>query len=325
MSTSDAGGRRSNAATIGVMLPRDIAIADLVPFGQKAERLGFDEVWVVEDCFYRGGIAQAATVLATTESIAVGIGILPAAPRNVAFTALEVATLAELHPGRSMVGLGHGVAGWMKQIGAWPASPLTLIDEQLSALRRLLAGEEVSVDGRYVKLDAVQLENGIDAPPVFAGVRGPKSLAVSGRRADGTILAEPTTPEYIRAAREQIGVGREHRVVAYNFAAIGDDPAAAREVVRPALLYVGDPENAAHVAPLAYAEEIAALRTRGSAEEFVAALPNEWIDDLALVGSVERVRGRIDDLVEAGADSVVLIPSGPDPLAALDTLAGVIR
>ncbi len=306
------------------MLPRDIRIADLLPFARRAEEIGFDELWVVEDCFYRGGIAQTAAVLAATSRITVGIGILPAAVRNVAFTALEVATLAELHPGRIAVGLGHGVTGWMKQIGAWPASPLTLIEEQLGALRALLRGAEVTVDGRYVKLDAVRLENPPTVEvPVLAGVRGPKSLAAAGRAADGVILAEPAAPAYVRAAREQTGAGAEHRVVAYNFAVVDDDVAAAREVVRPALRWIADEANSAHLAALPYADEIIALRDSTDEESFLAALQDGWIDDLAMVGSAEAIRSRLGELGAAGADSVVFVPVGDDPLAVLETYARV--
>src|SRR6476659_284337 len=104
----------------GIMLPRDIANGDLLAFAREVERLGFDELWVVEDLGFRGGIAQTAAVLAATETIRVGIGILPAAVRNVAFAAMEIATLAQLFPGRVDVGIGHGMPGWLRAVGAWP-------------------------------------------------------------------------------------------------------------------------------------------------------------------------------------------------------------
>jgi hypothetical protein len=44
-----------------------------------------------------------------------------------------------VHPGRIAVGVGHGMPGWLDQVGARPASPLTLLEEYISALRRLLA------------------------------------------------------------------------------------------------------------------------------------------------------------------------------------------
>ncbi|GCB44273.1 LLM class flavin-dependent oxidoreductase [Streptomyces sp. NL15-2K] len=86
MSPQEASG------TIGVLLPRDIPQGDLVAFAQEADDYGFGELWVVEDLGYRGGLVQAATVLAHTRRIRVGVGLLPAAARNVAFAAMEVAT-----------------------------------------------------------------------------------------------------------------------------------------------------------------------------------------------------------------------------------------
>ena len=312
--------------SIGVMLPRDLPAADVLPFARAADAHGFAELWVVEDCFFRGGIAQAAAVLATTPRIHVGIGILPAAVRNAAFTTLEIATLAELFPGRITVGIGHGMPAWMRQIGAWPASPLTLLEETLLATRALLRGERLSVHGRHVQLDAVILERPPAVVPlIIAGVRSPKSLAVSGRCADGTILAEPVTPEYLSVARAQIGARNAHHIVAYTFAAIDADVRAARASVRPALLWIGEPDSLPHIAPLPFAAELAALRTRcANPQEFAAALPDSWVDQLAVIGPPAAARARIAQLHTAGANSVVLIPVGPDPIAALNSLARLL-
>ena len=81
---------------------------------------------------------------------------MPAVARNAAFTAMEIATVAELYPARLIIGLGHGMAGWMRQIGAYPRSPLTALAEHIQAIRALLAGETVSVTGDYVQLDGVR-------------------------------------------------------------------------------------------------------------------------------------------------------------------------
>lgn len=305
---------------IGVLLPRDLPADRILPFARTADRLGFDQLWVVEDCFYRGGVAQASAVLAATERITVGIGILPAAARNAVFTAMELATLAELFPGRVLAGIGHGMPGWMRQVGADPASRLTMLAEHLSAVRALLRGERVTVDGRYVRLAGAKLENPPGtAPPVLAGVRGPKSLAVSGKHADGTILAEPVTPEYLAAAREQIAAPGDHTIVAYAVAAVGPD---AHAVVRPALEWIGEPDWAPHLAPTPFAGEVARLRAAAASRaEFAASLPGELVEQLAVVGTREAARRRIRELHAAGADAVVLVPAGPDPLAALETLA----
>ena len=311
---------------LGVSLPRDLPADRIVDFARDAERLGFHELWIVEDCFFRGGIAQAAVALAVTSSIHVGIGIVPAAARNAAFATLEANTLAEIYPGRVTVGVGHGMPAWMRQVAAWPASPLTMLEETIVAMRALLAGETVSTEGRYVRLRDVALESpAAVAPLVIAGVRGPKSLAVSGRVADGTALAEPVTPEYLETVRRQIDAGRPHRIVAYNVAAVHPEASAARDIARTRLDWVGEPDGRVHIEPMPFAEEFFALRTSlGSPAEFAAALPDAWVDQLAVVGTVETARARLDELYVAGANSVVLLPAGDDPFAALRELAALL-
>src|SRR6476659_9940728 len=119
---ASAGGGVTGRADVGVMLRRDVPATDFIAFAQQAEALGFDEVWVVEDLGYWGGIAQAAAIASATNRIRVGVGILPVAARNVAYAAMELSTLAELFPGRFTVGIGHGLPEWIQQVNAWPKS-----------------------------------------------------------------------------------------------------------------------------------------------------------------------------------------------------------
>ncbi len=148
-----------------------------------------DELWLWEDCFKESGIATAAAALAWTDRVQVGLGLMPAPLRNVALTAMEVATLHRIFPGRFLPGVGHGVQDWMGQVGARVASPLTLLEEYAVALRRLLDGEEVSVSGRYVTLDRVRLDWPPQGrPPLLMGGTGPRTLDLCARLADGVLL-----------------------------------------------------------------------------------------------------------------------------------------
>lgn len=313
---------------LGVMLPRDLPVGDVLAFARRAEALGFDELWVVEDLGFRGGIAQAGAVLATTERIVLGIGILPAGARNVAFAAMELATLAQLFPGRLVAGIGHGMPTWMRDVGAWPESPLTLLAEYTTALRTLLRGEPGPPNGRYVHAEGIVIgEVPAVAPPVVLGVRGPRSIAVAGERADGVLLAEPSAPPYVEAALRQAGRGRGDgfELITYDLAVVDDDAARARERVRPAMEPFGEPDWAPHVAPLPFADEFARRRAAAaSPTDFAATLPDDWVDQLTLAGTPGAVRARIAARYGAGATSCVLVPVGSDRLAVLDELARVI-
>src|SRR6195952_4825071 len=141
--------------SLGVIFSPDLPPEELHEVALAAEESGVAELWLWEDCFAESGIATAAAVLAWTERLRVGIGLLPVPLRNVALTAMELATLARLFPGRLVPGVGHGVLDWMGQVGARVPSPLTLLDEYARALRELLHGQPVSTSGRYVTLEAV--------------------------------------------------------------------------------------------------------------------------------------------------------------------------
>lgn len=339
--------------SLGVLLPRDLPADQVLTFARRADELGFDELWVVEDLGFRGGAAQAAAVLAVTDRIHVGIGIVPAAARNVAFAAMDAATLARLFPGRVTFGVGHGMPGWMRSAGSWPARPLTYLEEYTVALRALLRGQTVTTaPGAAVVLDRVALDPSVVpdvAPDVLLGVRGPRSLAAAGRVAEGVVLAEPCAPAYVRVALAQVatptpasgtpvpdtapeagarfrsaGVRGGPRVVTYDVAAVDDDEARALAVARTGLTWIGEPDWAPHVAPLPFAAELADLRARcGSPEAFAAALPDAWVRELALAGTPDDVRESIAARGEAGATTCVLFPTGPDAVAALESLARV--
>lgn len=314
--------------SLGVLLPRDLPAAHVLPFARRADALGFDEIWVVEDLGFRGGAAQAGAVLAATERIHVGIGIVPAAARNVAFAAMDAATLARLFPGRVTLGVGHGMPGWMQSAGAWPARPLTFLEEYTRALRTLLRGGTVTTSpDAAVPLDGVALDPSSVpevVPDVVLGVRGPRSLAAAGRVADGVVLAEPCAPPYVRATVATVAAPGA-RVVTYDVGAVDDDETAALARARSGLAWIGEPDWAPHVAPLPFAADLAELRARsGSPDEFAAALPDAWVRELALAGTPDGVRAAVGARGEAGATTCVLFPTGPDPLTALEQLARVL-
>ncbi|MGX1560846.1 LLM class flavin-dependent oxidoreductase [Streptomyces sp. NPDC055506] len=271
---------------LGAVFRPQLAPERLRSVAQIADETGLDQLWLWEDCFREGGISTAAAALAWTERVRVGVGLLPVPLRNVAVTAMEVASLHRMFPGRAIVGVGHGVQDWMGQVGARVESPVTLLREHLVALRALLGGKRVSTQGRYVKLDDVAL----DWPPegggggVLAGATGPRSLRLTGEAADGTILTASTNAEGVRKARQLVEEGRAaagrgtgpHPLVVYLLTATGPD-AAAR--LRAELTAEGD----------------------------------EAVPDLGVAGDARAVAEAVARLVEAGADTVVLQPTGDEP------------
>jgi alkanesulfonate monooxygenase SsuD/methylene tetrahydromethanopterin reductase-like flavin-dependent oxidoreductase (luciferase family) len=179
------------------------------PVAAAADAAGLAQLWVWEDCFKESGIATATAMLATTSRLPVAIGLLPVPLRNVALTAMELATLARLFPGRLTAGIGHGVLDWMSQVGARAESPLTLLREYTAALSALLHGETVTVHGRYVRLEEVALDwPPAVAPPLLVGGVRPRTVSLAGELADGVIISSGPSPAEIRATVGHFQAGR---------------------------------------------------------------------------------------------------------------------
>jgi 5,10-methylenetetrahydromethanopterin reductase len=316
--------------SLGIMFRCNYPPEHLRDYARRAEGYGYDELWIVEDCFWGGGLASTATALAVTDKIIVGLGIVPAVVRNAAFVAMEFATLARLYPNRFLPGFGHGVTDWMRQVGELPASQLKAIEEVAVAVRALLHGEKVTVAGQQVKLDGVKLDLPPSVPPPIAlGVRGPKSLALSGRVADGTIVPEVSSPAYITVARQQIdqgvsaaGHGRQNRLTVYAFCSVDSDPVTARNRVRPMLAqFMATGDFDIQLAPLGLTEKIKTMLDKGGQAYLRDNMPDSWIAQLAVAGTPDDCAAAIYRLGEAGADSVVLTPLPEQPEDQIDTFA----
>ena len=181
---------------------------------QAADGAGVEQLWVWEDCFKEAGISAAAIALAATERLTVGLGLMPAPLRNVALTAMEIATVERTFPGRFIPGIGHGVLSWMDQVGGLVASPMTLLREYTVALRALLHGERLDVHGRYVSLTDVALDWPPNPPPpLVVGAVKPRTVALAGELADGVIFTGDTGPEGVAEALPHFLAGREQATV----------------------------------------------------------------------------------------------------------------
>lgn len=227
---------------VGLIFPPDQPPEALLEVARAAEDAGIPELWLWEDCFAESGIACAAAALAATDHLRVGIGLMPVPLRNVALTAMEVATLARMFPGRLLPGIGHGVLEWMGQAGVRADSPLTLLREYAVALRRLLDGEQVTAQGRYVRLDRVQLRHPVpdeQRVPLFMGGARPKTLALAGQLGDGLVYDQSVErlPELLGIALDaRADAGRPDPFDVVAFCSVPIDSSAALIAERLAAL-----------------------------------------------------------------------------------------
>jgi 5,10-methylenetetrahydromethanopterin reductase len=265
---------------LGINFVPTLPPSRLRPLAVAADRAGLDELWVWEDCFKESAVASATAALAWTERITVVISLMPVPLRNAALCAMELATLAGMFPGRLIAGLGHGVQEWMGQVGARVESPLTLLEEYATAVSRLLAGERVSVDGRYVKLQDVALDwPPSPPPPLMLGGAGPRSVAQAARLGDGNLLPAGLSDEEVADICALIA---EHRT------------RSSHPVLAPLIAATGP-----------------------GAQDRVAAEVARWMDPAdvgtAVAGDAAEIAARVRTLAGFGVTSVGIQPTEDEP------------
>lgn len=315
---------------------------ELVALAQEAERLGYDSAWAAE-AWGTDAVTVLAFVAATTERIKVGSAILQMPARTPANTAMTAATLDLMSGGRFLLGLGTSgpqvVEGWHGQ--PW-GRPLARTREYVALVRMALRRQTVALDGsqlsvpyrgpgatglgKPLKLMMRPLRSEI---PIYLAALGPRHVELAFEIADGwlPILFSPE-----KAQRSFAFKGRDGFEIAPSVAVVvTDDLERGRDALRPMLaLYVGGMgargKNFYNDLVGRYGYEAEAARIQdlyldGKVGEAAAAVPDALVDEVALVGSRQRIAERLDAWRESGA-STLLVQSSDR--SALRTIAELV-
>src|SRR5205823_1292468 len=214
---------------------------------------------------------------------------------------------AQLMPGRPFV-LGLGVSS-ETIVDAWGGvpyrRPLTRMRETVAVLRRMLAGERVTVEGKTVRSRGFRLVSPPPAPvPVYVGALMPPMHELAGEIADGVILnfmpvdAVPRMLAHVRAGAARAGRDPATLEVVARFqTVVTDDAPAARDAIRQMMgPYFATSVYNRFIAWCGFPEEARAIdtawRTKDRARN-VAAVTDEMVDRLAIIGSAEHCRARL--------------------------------
>ncbi len=318
---------------------------------QEADRLGFDSVWTAE-AYGSDALMPLAWWGAATTQIKLGTAIVQISARTPAATAMAAMTLDHLSGGRVILGLGVSgpqvVEGWYGQPFA---KPLARMREYIGILRDIWAREgPVTSDGPHYPLP-LSGGTGLGKPlkssvrplrsdiPIYLAAEGPKNIAMAGELCDGwlALFYSPYHDEFYREALEE-GLGRrgahrtrdEFEVAATVPLIITDDVEAAADALRPMYaLYFGGmgargtnfhANVAIRMGYEAEVDKIQELYLAGHKEEAAATIPTRLVEQLTLIGPVDKIR---HDL-EAWRESIVTtLLVGGDP-ATLRTVAELV-
>lgn len=303
----------SVTAPVGLLIGSHIPPAEIAGLSTLAENVGFTELWLAEDLWYTSGVVCAGVALAATRSIPVGVGIQSAVTRHTSIQALDFATLCHAYPGRFLPGIGLGLPSWLDQMGLRPKAGLRAVREAVQNVSRLLAGETVTDEGTQ-KLDGITLAYPLaEPPPIYVGAVGPASVRQTGRIAGGLVASVTAGTRYVEWARELLdegaaGTGARPRMVTFALFGVDDDGERAHREMRSTLaFYLTAMQGTELLSVYGIAEEVATLAALGP-ERMAGELPDRWITDLTVCGTPARCAARVEELLAAGSDSVILFP-----------------
>ncbi len=319
--------------------------ADLVPLVQEAERLGFDSVWTAE-AWGTDAVTVLAYLAALTERIKLGSAIMQIPGRTPTNTAMTAATLDLLSGGRFLLGLGTSgpqvVEGWHGQ--PW-GKPLTKTREYVEIVRTALrrdvvehAGDQYRIPydgpgatglGKPLKMMLRPLRADI---PIYLAALSPKNVALAAEMADGWLPLFVDPEHFDVAFGESLAAAKPGFEIAATVSCfVGDDVQALRDALKPYLaLYVGGMgakgKNFYNALVRRYgwedaAEQIQELYLAGKQREAIAAVPDELVDAVCLVGPKERIAERLAAWGETPVTTLIL---GTPQAEALQTLAELV-
>jgi 5,10-methylenetetrahydromethanopterin reductase len=310
-----------NGAAAVLAHPIGVAIGDMTPpeaipaTARWLEELGYSHLVVPEDCWYLPAQICATLALGAT-SIPVGTSIVSAMTRHPAILAMEIAGISRAFPGRFRPGIGLGLPEWLVQMGLMPEKPVAAMRECVSSVQRLLEGETVSLDGKSFTLEEIGITHlPTEKIPITLGVMGEQMLQLSGRLADATLFPATAGLDYFHYAKAQVQTGLEKagrppEAMAYStiaLACVDRDGAKARERARPIMgSFLAEFASMNTITAYGISEELTAILERGGAESVSEAMPDRWLEDLALVGTPEEVAEKVTAWVQAGISSICI-------------------
>lgn len=297
--------------------------AEAVELGCLVEQVGFDRLGISCVAFWPDTYQLQALIAAKTDHIQIGSMVTNPYTRHAIVHASALATLQELSGGRAFCGLGVGAG--LEPLGIDYPRPARTLRETIEAMRGLLQGETVNIDGDIVTVaDAQLLRPPRQAVPIAIGTRSPEVMKLAGEIADVALVgARHLTPEIVARYRGWLadGAARVGRDVAevevlprVTLCVSDDEDLAISSVKRFAAHYLDilgghgppvDPERrTAIVASLREATGWYFDLDRHDPPEMLRLVDAELARQFAIVGTPEQCAQQLRDLLDLGFGGV---------------------
>jgi len=314
------------AKRLGLEIGHEATIEDLIKYMKLAEERGFESAWIPEGYYYQDAITRMALLSSITSKIKLATGIINPYTRSPPLIAMTFATLDKMSNNRTIFGLGPSLRLWLYETHRGPAKHVVAIKECIDIFRDLIAGKTVNYDGDVFKVQNVRLgfKPGRDHIPVYLGVMGPRMLQLAGEIADGVLLTNGATPDYVKFALENVKIGAERRGRDYReidlaslvILSVSEDSEGAKEVTRELVAYlVGLPafDQILVESGLKDYEAVTPIRKAvkaGDIREAALYVNDELVEALTVSGNPKECRHKLEKFTAAGVNLPVITPCG---------------
>jgi probable F420-dependent oxidoreductase len=291
-----------------------------------AEEHGFDSVWIPDGMGKMHALTLAAAVAARTSRVRICTGIVPVYTHTPAVLASSAMALAQLAPGRFVLGLGASSRVMMEDWhGLSFEKPLTRVRETTQVLRRMLAGEKVEFEGETLRTRGFRLAAPPPQPvPIYLAALRPKMLEMAGELADGVILhlapreALPRMLEHVAAGAERSGrtLADLEIVCRYNVAVTEEREKGLAEARDFLVRYYSAPVYNKFLAWCGFEEAATRISEgfrSGDRGKTAAALDDEVVTKFCVVGTAEECRAEIAAYHAAGVNTPIINALSVDP------------
>jgi 5,10-methylenetetrahydromethanopterin reductase len=299
--------------SLGVAFDGRNPLSVLCEQARAAESAGADAIWVSSHLFRRDPFTSAAAVLGATTRVRVTLMAVSPHVVHPVHIAMAAATLDELAPGRIALGLGTGAPNDLADAGVEPARPLRALREAVEIVRRLLTGEAVTYKGELFRVENRRLAPGRRAVPIVLAAARPGSLALAGALADGVVLSNASSVEFVRASLAHVARGAGGRRVTCAglvYASVGDHESEALARFRRHLaITLRAPHHAANLHAAGVRLDQEAVRRAVAREDWATAealVRDDVVRRHTASGTPRQVRERLEAYRAAGLDEIVL-------------------
>jgi len=306
---------------------REKSLEDIVSCCRVAEEAGLESVWISE-AWGRDAFVALSAIANATREIRLATGIVNVFSRSPAAIAMGAATLEELSKGRTILGLGSSgrlvVDRWH---GEHFEKPFTRLRESVTVIRQILTGSQANYQGRifHVSNFCLAVQSPTRQIPIYLAALGPKMLRLTGEIADGVLLYLCPLSKIREAIAEiQQGVERAKRsltgldIAAFLPTFVSEKTEQARLAVAKVIAYyVGGMGTYYHrlVSESGFqieADNICTAWQRGDRVTATKAVTPQLIDTVALAGSPQECRTRLEEFRRAGVSLPILSLSVED-------------